>query len=519
MSHNGTRPSAAQRARAFLIGLIERRWARNERRLPTIAAMCRQGGFSPATLSKAAKRLQAEGILSVAQRGGIRIRSLPGVAQQADPSAPPSRPAGPRWRRVKQRIAADIIGGRFRPGDILPSLKELCAEYGACFATVKRAVVSLADDRRLVAHGRGYRVYQPGARSSHACLVLIAHQATIGDLGTAIPRNPEFLRVLERECLRLGMRLVVCSENQVNVRRGTVACLQGSDVVLGYMLWIRAIPPDRLEELLRGLGRAGQPMAVLDEDGRMPAYPVTRTNPRIRVYTIATGRNAGIEIGNHLLGRGHRKVAYLTPVEDTLYSRNRHEGMLHAYEQAGLRNAVIKYNLEGIAGFEMVLDRVAHTRPFQQLRDNLSRFEQTVQQREQWIDDKFYSFHTETYLLRRALQTLMTPLFDRALHDSEVTAWVGVNDWVALVAMAHVRERGIGVPDRLALAGFDDTFEAFSHGLTSYDFNMPALVHAMLDHVLRPPSPRRASPLAPMEIPGTVLARASTSGDGGALGL
>lgn len=502
---------AVRRARAFLVALIQQHWERGERRLPTIGDMCRQANFSPATLSKAARRLQAEGILSVAQRGGIRIRSLPGMIQLADNPESLSLGRGPRWRRVKQRLADDIVRGRFPPGDPLPSVKELCGEYGACFATVKRALVSLSADHKIEAHGRGFRVYQPGAQPTHACLVLVAHQETIGELGTVIPRNPEFLRLLERECLRLRMRLVICSEGEVNAQRGTAACLRGDDIVLGYMLWIRAIPEERAGELLSALGRQGRPVAVLDEDGRMPAYAAVRTNPRIRVYTVAAGRNAGIDVANHLLSQGHRRVAYLTPVDGALYSRNRYEGMVHAYEEAGLGGAVVRYGLARFSAFEPLMAEALRERPFSRLREQLRQFEESVEQRETWIDDKFYSFHSDTYLLRRALQSLMAPLFERALRDTGATAWAGVNDWVALVAMAYVRERGVAVPKQLALAGFDDTFEAFSHGLTSYDFNMPALVHAMLDHVLRPPSPRRTAPLAPLEIPGTVLARTSTA--------
>lgn len=506
--------TAADRARRYLHEVVQACARSGKTRLPTIGTMAREGGFSPRTISTAVDGLKQEGVLTAVQRGGIHINKEPGTMSEPEPVDDYRMPTGRRrWQRVRERIAADIVNGTFSSGVMLPSLKELCLTYGAAFQTVKRALQALVADGKVEEYGRGYRVFEPRARTGHACLVLIAHSAAVGDLGTVIPRNPEFLRELERECMRSGIRLCICTEGDVHLSpRARCRGVQASDAVVGYMVWIRGIPAARIEELLGSLASAGAPVAILDEDGNIPLARMVTRRPRMRVFTVANSRAAGIDVGNHLLRTGHRRVAYLTPVDSTRYSRNRHEGIAHAFAETGLNDAVDHRGLGRYQAFEDVQRSLDRTPACMLLREHIRTFEADVQGRDTWTEDKFYTFYTDTYLLRRALQKEMTPLFDTLLEANQATAWVGVNDWIALAAMAHVRDRGVRVPDSIAMVGFDDTFEAFSHDLTSYNFNMPALARAMLNHILAPPSARRREPLPALEIPGVVMARQSTAG-------
>ena len=62
------------------------------------------------------------------------------------------------------------------------------------------------------------------------------------------------------------------------------------------------------------------------------------------------------------------------------------------------------------------------------------------------------------------------------------------------------------------MAGFDDTVAAFGHGLTSYNFNMPAVVAAMIGFILSPQRPPAGCDDAGIiDAPGMIMVRSSTS--------
>jgi DNA-binding LacI/PurR family transcriptional regulator len=63
---------------------------------------------------------------------------------------------------------------------------------------------------------------------------------------------------------------------------------------------------------------------------------------------------------------------------------------------------------------------------------------------------------------------------------------------------------------KIAVVGFDDTFEAFHHGLTSYNFNIQATVQVMVSYIVNPtslPSNRRS---VAFEIEGMLVERKTT---------
>jgi DNA-binding LacI/PurR family transcriptional regulator len=109
------------------------------------------------------------------------------------------------------------------------------------------------------------------------------------------------------------------------------------------------------------------------------------------------------------------------------------------------------------------------------------------------------------------LRKRCTPLIRRALALPGVTAWVAYNDMLALLLLDVLKSEGIAVPGRLSVASFDDVPDAFNVGLTSYNFNVPAIVEAMVDHILGGPSSRHLKSQRIVEIPGYVVERSTTT--------
>ena len=120
--------------------------------------------------------------------------------------------------------------------------------------------------------------------------------------------------------------------------------------------------------------------------------------------------------------------------------------------------------------------------------------------------------------VRRALRETTTSilarrhapaLLEHILRTRNATAWVVYNDEVGVTALEFLRRKGVRLPEQLSLVGFDNTLEGYRLGLSSYDFNAPAIVNALLEHIL---APKRAGPRAlGAKIRGMVLER-RTSG-------
>ena len=99
------------------------------------------------------------------------------------------------------------------------------------------------------------------------------------------------------------------------------------------------------------------------------------------------------------------------------------------------------------------------------------------------------------------------PLFEQALADPTITAWVAYNDLLAFVALNYLENKGIRVPADISVIGFDDTVEAFGNGLTSYYFNTPGTVRGMLDHLINYHDSRQKCASGSTELPGYVMSR------------
>ena len=70
----------------------------------------------------------------------------------------------PIYRQLKQRVVSMMLDGLLKPGDALPSVRQIAAEYQLNPITVSRAYQELADET-LVEKRRGLGMYMTdGAR-------------------------------------------------------------------------------------------------------------------------------------------------------------------------------------------------------------------------------------------------------------------------------------------------------------------------------------------------------------------
>lgn len=74
-------------------------------------------------------------------------------------AAPLTHIADPLWHRAAARIRADIVSGALAPGSRLPPERELCESLSISRVTLRRALLTLEQERVLTSsHGRGWFV-------------------------------------------------------------------------------------------------------------------------------------------------------------------------------------------------------------------------------------------------------------------------------------------------------------------------------------------------------------------------
>jgi DNA-binding LacI/PurR family transcriptional regulator len=180
--------------------------------------------------------------------------------------------------------------------------------------------------------------------------------------------------------------------------------------------------------------------------------------------------------GRYLLHKGHREIAYFS---EPGIQRIRGTGIEQVFTDAGYPDGVhfheipTRYN-------EVVEPRVEIRFRLENCRTYLTSsqdFHLSPKMRE-LIEQLRLEVRNET------AHPGFDRVFEKALENEKVSAWVCYNDYTALRARTFLRNAGIDVPGRISLMGFDDSLEARLSQLTSYNFNGAAICHHMVSLIL-----------------------------------
>lgn len=506
---------AVDKAATFLRQLVEYNREGGRSRLPVVAELARDAGVSQASMVKAIRRLCDEGILVTSHGRGTRI-----VSHQE----PPPIEDAPGTRRGRQlcalRLERDVRSGRFGFAGVLPSLKELCERYGVCGRTMRRSLATLVNRGVVEPYRRRYRLPVARAEKNRNTIVLIARGEPSGrSLLLTTARTEEHLRSLERECARRDVVLcpVLCNRfgrslDDLNRETHQLPRTMNLDTVLGFMIWSDAIDAEPLEHILHGLLHYGKPMSLLDDEGIAAGRSVVRGLARRGMHVFTCQRFPGEAVGRHLLSLGHRRIAYLTPAPDAVWSRMRRQGLEAVCDAAGLDNAVRQWGPESrtvhtpLLGDAFELSGRLNTALPRKLRVPSVPFPELSEPHARFVHD------LRAYMSSRELSEKMLAVFEQALRDNTPTAWVCASDAAALAALDYLRNRNVEVPEELSLIGFDDSSDASAARLSSYNFGGAAAIAQMVDGLLRGES--RQARRKPTETVGFVNGRGTAAPPG-----
>jgi DNA-binding LacI/PurR family transcriptional regulator/DNA-binding transcriptional regulator YhcF (GntR family) len=494
-----------EQAVRFLEDTVARHRRLGQPRLPTVSALAQTAGVATVTMWKAVHELCGRGDLSAKRGLGLVLPEAGGAGVGAgDVRARAER----RWEVVKAGLARDILEGAFRSSATLPSPKELSQRYGACYRTVRRAIRALVDEGVLEAHKRTYVLRRYGGRTSRDTVVLVGGGYARGELRLYSHRTHELLRQAEAQCSQAGVRLeVVAYDLSQRALAPAGRRLLGVDStsgapsgVLGCMVLLPGVPEGWLRDAVPRVLRAGLRVALLDETtvhGRAPVF----ADRRARTFSLAANRSACRQMALHLRALGHRRVAFLSPIVDSDWGTDRGEALAEAFAAAGAAGGVVPFVAPASSSEAAPSAPAASPQYDHELEQLLARSRMV----------KSLRYQMELVMQRETVRGVLTPLMERAHAAADVTAWVAANDDIALECMDYLEAQGRRVPGDISVAGFDDNLEAFFRKLTSFNYNEPGAIHAMLSHVLEAGVGAARSARGPVtEVSGFVNVRGTT---------
>lgn len=305
----------------------------------------------------------------------------------------------PKYLRLKEEIVSWIAGGRYLPGDKLPSENELAAQFRISRQTVRQSIGELVKEGWLTREqGKGTFVSRLSGEHRAAF-----GNRTIGLVTTYISDYifPSIVRGVEAELKARGYRLLLSSTDNDKARERESLETMLAQAVSGLI-----VEPTRSAEgnpnfdQYMALAYHGVPIVMINE--RYPDLDV----PCVRMDDEEGGRLAAL----HLLKGGHRRIAGFFKTDD-LQGVHRLKGFLKAHREHRLPVAP----------------------------ERLVRY--STEQRE-----------------RLPLEALRRML--RQPEAERPTAIVCYNDQLAVALLDVIRDEGLRVPEDLSVVGYDDSYLA-----------------------------------------------------------
>jgi DNA-binding LacI/PurR family transcriptional regulator/DNA-binding transcriptional regulator YhcF (GntR family) len=539
------RTPAREKAFAFVKNSLDNKTWQPSERLPSIRSLARHAGVSLVTMFKAIKMLKENGLVS-----GAGYQRLTAGRLEKTLAPPPEGPFA--WQRKGALLKKDIATGMFGIAGKLPPRKELQSRYGICFRTLRKILMTMEKDGTIRPKGKGYVLSGMSPKGFRPQIVFITSLGHYSQVSAINHEHNRIVNMFENECMRFGIQLKIVEidfYDPVKSRRA-VADLPTDNTILGFILDVWWYPEETYQrsylDTLAQLAKSKTPVAIVDEVGYFSLPAQLESNPLVQAYTIE-GKRAGERMGKYLWDLGHKSLAFISVVPYAAWSRDRMDGIAAHYSTVGHPDGVRLFGeiadvvLPGVLTASGLKDAqvkrlIAAGRTPSQAKDLENLWLEWKKNNAQTQKGRAYTnplllknLHelgglTQLEFEGKFLDTLaiaaiqeagsrifsinLEPLFERALADKNISAWVCANDAIALNALAYLRLQGVAVPQDLSVVGFDNIpVKALENHLTSLDFNAMGFVNRMLGFILRPPRPRGPYHHVPIEVEGIVMAR------------
>ncbi len=264
--------------------------------------------------------------------------------------------AEPLYRKIYLDLQRKILQGEYAEGDLLPSEKELAAQYGVSRITSKQAMNLLAADNLIVrTRGLGSQVKRVGPEiradedPSEKIDPVREFKTTRKTIAVIFDSfdfayGCDLLRGIEWEASRRGLQILFhCTYGSIDYEKKIIS--QCIDQGVGGMI-IMCVQNEIFDEQILKCMINGFPIILVD-----------RSMARIPIPCVCTDNEAAAkELTQILIRKGHSRIAFVSHVyHDTSSIRERISGYRAALSDNGMivDNSICLMNLRTGTPFEL----------------------------------------------------------------------------------------------------------------------------------------------------------------------
>jgi DNA-binding transcriptional regulator YhcF (GntR family) len=420
----------------------------------------------------------------------------------------------PKHQFIYDKIAADIFNGRFKLNHSLPGMNQLCALYEVSRPTMCKVLELLISEKIIRKIGVKHYLYNTTIKT-RLKIALIAFGLSSNEIKITSERERNFYRNISNTAIQQNVDLhIICYNDYLDTPQFYIP--GGHDLytffkqtdICGSILSTWHM--NNSAQCLRTIISFGKPVSICVEDQHvlelMAKY--SANSKGITFFDASYSTIPGKDVGVYLQGKGHREIAYLSPFHKSTWSQNRLAGLMEIYGKPGDFTKVYPFVLDEFVRDYAFMEKIIENPSFE--KD--VAVERITNRIPPFMKNRISSINMEyDILLRDALIfSYCEPLIRKAVSVSSITAWVCANDLIACMIMDYWNYHAIAVDKRPALIGFDNSFESFERGVSTYEFNTGGETQSMLNNLLYPNSSLLQKSKRIVRLNGSVIERASS---------
>jgi len=465
---------------------------------PTVLGLSQKFGIAPNTANRVLKMLCAMGYIEK-PAGAKQYRLAPavmpyrlGAGGKSDDAICFEKDASGRARDIADTLRTEILLGAYDDGTIFPQNAEIQSRFGASYRTAAASVRLLEQAGFLKRRGAKCYVHYHHVNTRKR-VSIVGRSSIVGHLP-----YERFIDGAQKQLARLGwppldIRFIISDKKTL---------LPSPSEVSGFV----AID-DAGFRLLQTSRTLETPLIGLDSSGIALAGSLRRNIAVIGPDHELSGR----DVARYLATSGNKRIAFFShlPLSEP-WLQQRLAGITSVYKssaQEAFSLAVyakhVSIGVPAVGGFQRALT------------SDIGKFSGW----ENW-EELFPKFLFQKYFYRNgyhilwmiALAAKMRAMFEKALLDKEITAWVCANDELAIVAceflqqMEKIKRRRL----KIALIGFDNNPMTPLPGISTYDLRYDLMGRLAIECIAHPQALFGRRTNRKILTPGTLVLRSST---------